>query len=116
MNTAAHPVDAGSSAARTTTAIRTAPAASAASEPSAVSRNVRDADGMAVASFLLGLPGLLVMNVVLGPAAVVLALVAFARGTRRRGRAALGLALGVADLAVMVAVTIANHGVIWSFT
>ncbi|WP_328474761.1 DUF4190 domain-containing protein [Streptomyces sp. NBC_00448] len=90
--------------------MRTAPAASA------VSRNVRDADGMAVASFLLGLPGLLVMNVVLGPAAAVLALVAFARGTRRRGRAALGLALGVADLAVMVAVTIANHGVIWSFT
>jgi hypothetical protein len=95
VNTAAHPVSAATPA---------------------VSRNVRDADGMAVASFLLGLPGLLVLNVVLGPVAVVLALVAFARGTRRRGRAALGLVLGVADLAVMVAVTVANHGVIWSFT
>ncbi|MCL2554373.1 MAG: DUF4190 domain-containing protein [Actinomycetia bacterium] len=70
---------------------------------------------MAVASFLLGVPGLLVLNLVLGPAAVVLAAVALARGTTRRGRALLGLALGVADLAVMVALTIANHGVIWSF-
>lgn len=76
----------------------------------------RDADGMAVASFLLGLPGLLVLNLVLGPAAVVLALVALGRGTTRRGRAVLGLALGVADLAVMVALTVADHGVIWSFS
>ena len=67
MNTAAHPVDAGSSAARTTGAAPAAPAAAA------VSRNVRDADGMAVASFLLGLPGLLVMNLGLGPAAIVAA-------------------------------------------
>ncbi|SEG77368.1 hypothetical protein SAMN05216223_110215 [Actinacidiphila yanglinensis] len=103
MNTAAHPVDAGSSAARRTGGT---PAAG----------TTRDADGMAVASFLLGLPGLLVMNVVLGPAAVVLALVALARGTRRRGRAALGLALGVADLVIMVTLTVVNHGVIWSFT
>lgn len=75
----------------------------------------RDADGMAVASFLLGLPGLLVLNIVLGPAAVVLALVALARGTARRGRAVLGLVLGVADLVVMAALTVADHGVIWSF-
>ncbi|WP_405591811.1 DUF4190 domain-containing protein [Streptomyces sp. NBC_01190] len=74
-----------------------------------------DADGMAVASFLLGLPGLLVLNLVLGPAAVVLALVALARGTRRRGRALLGLALGVADLAVVVVLTVLDHGVLWSF-
>jgi len=97
VNTAAHPVDAGSTAARGT-------------------HGTRDADGMAVASFLLGLPGLLIMNIVLGPAAVVLALVALARGTRRRGRAALGLALGVADLVIMATVTIAGHGVIWSFS
>ncbi|MBM9507577.1 DUF4190 domain-containing protein [Actinacidiphila acididurans] len=70
---------------------------------------------MAVASFLLGLPGLLVLNFVLGPAAVVLALVALSRGTRRRGRALLGLALGVADLLIVVGLTVANHGVIWSF-
>lgn len=92
MNTAAHPAVTGTPAART-----------------------RDADGMAVASFLLGLPGLLVFNLVLGPAAIVLALVALSRGTRRRGRAFLGLALGLADLVILVALTVANHGVIWDF-
>jgi threonine/homoserine/homoserine lactone efflux protein len=71
---------------------------------------------MAVASFLLGLPGLLVLNLVLGPAAIVLALVALSRGTRRRTRALIGLALGVADLVVLVALTVADHGVIWSFS
>ncbi|SEN84618.1 DUF4190 domain-containing protein [Actinacidiphila rubida] len=94
VNTAAHPVATRTPAARTTT---------------------RDADGMAVASFLLGLPGLLVLNLVLGPAAIVLAAVALSRGTARRGRALLGLTLGVADLVVMTVLTIANHGVIWSF-
>lgn len=89
------------------------PAGLAGPAPSAATR---DADGMAVASFLLGLPGLLVMNVVLGPAAVVLALVALARGTARRGRALLGLALGAADLAVFAALTVAAHGVLWSFS
>ena len=93
MNTAAHPVTTGRQAA-----------------PS------RDADGMAVASFLLGLPGLLVLNFVLGPAAIVLALVALTRGTVRRGRALLGLTLGVADLLILVGLTVANHGVIWSFS
>ncbi|MBY8881235.1 DUF4190 domain-containing protein [Streptomyces sp. PLK6-54] len=71
---------------------------------------------MAVASFLLGVPGLLVLNLVLGPAAIVLAAVALSRGTARRGRALLGMVLGVADLVVLVALTIANHGVIWSFS
>ncbi|WP_443071926.1 DUF4190 domain-containing protein [Streptomyces sp. NBC_01477] len=92
MNTAAHPAATGAPAAPT-----------------------RDADGMAVASFLLGLPGLLVLNLVLGPAAIVLALTALARGTRRRGRAVLGLALGVAALAIQAALTVAGHGVLWSF-
>jgi hypothetical protein len=95
VNTAAHPVATGASA----------PAG-----------GTRDADGMAVASFLLGLPGLLVMNIVLGPAAIVLALTAYARGTKRRGRALLGLALGVADLAVFAVLAVVNHGVIWSFS
>lgn len=63
----------------------------------------RDADGMAVASFVLGLLGLLVLNVFLGPIAIVLAGVALWRGTSRRGRAYLGLGLGVADLLVLVA-------------
>jgi hypothetical protein len=75
----------------------------------------RDADGMAVASFLLGLPGLLVLNLVLGPCAIVLACAALAKGTQRRGRALLGLALGVADLVILVVTTVANDGVLWQF-
>ncbi|MFE0463012.1 DUF4190 domain-containing protein [Kitasatospora sp. NPDC058965] len=73
----------------------------------------READGMAVASFVLGLIGLLLFNVVLGPLALVLGALALVRGTARRGRALLGLALGAADL-VVLAVTIAHsHGVLW---
>ncbi|WP_406136712.1 DUF4190 domain-containing protein [Streptomyces sp. NBC_01089] len=76
----------------------------------------RDADGMAVASFVLGLLGLLVMNVFLGPMAIVLASMALWYRTARRGRALFGLALGVADLAVM-AILVTLHGtVIWNFT
>ncbi|MDQ0932863.1 hypothetical protein QFZ49_002793 [Streptomyces turgidiscabies] len=46
----------------------------------------RDPDGMAVASFVLGLLGLLVLNVFLGPVAITLAVVALWRGTKRPGR------------------------------
>ena len=76
---------------------------------------VRDADGMAVASFILGLLGLLVLNVFLGPIAIVLAAVALWRGTARRGRAYLGLALGIADLLVLVAFMQADSTISWSF-
>ncbi|MET7848418.1 DUF4190 domain-containing protein [Streptomyces avermitilis] len=75
----------------------------------------RDADGMAVASFVLGLIGLLAFNIVLGPTAVVLAAVALWRGTQRRGRALLGLGLGIADLAVLVVAMQLDHTVSWSF-
>ncbi|KUO17847.1 DUF4190 domain-containing protein [Streptomyces dysideae] len=75
----------------------------------------RDADGMAVASFILGLLGLLVLNVFLGPIALALASVALWRGTARRGRAYLGLGLGVADLLVLVAVMQMDDTVSWSF-
>ncbi|MFI9582421.1 DUF4190 domain-containing protein [Streptomyces sp. NPDC052236] len=68
-----------------------------------------------VASFVLGLVGLLVMNVLLGPIAVVLAAIALRRGTARRGRALLGLALGVADLAVLAVLLTVNDAVAWSF-
>ncbi|MFC9292379.1 DUF4190 domain-containing protein, partial [Streptomyces sp. NPDC057052] len=74
---------------------------------------VRDTDGMAVASFILGLVGLLVLNVFLGPIAIVLASVALWRGTKRRGRAALGLALGVADLLVLAFFMQADSTVSW---
>ncbi|MFF3291498.1 hypothetical protein [Streptomyces sp. NPDC003023] len=74
-----------------------------------------DADGMAVAAFVLGLVGLLVMNIVLGPTAVVLAALALRRGTARRGRALLGLALGVADLVVLAVLVTVNGAVVWGF-
>ncbi|MGX1949624.1 hypothetical protein ACWIGY_04950 [Streptomyces anulatus] len=82
----------------------------------AVSRAVgREADGLAVASFVLGLLGLLVFNVLLGPTAIVMALLALARRTRRRGRALLGLALGVADLVVLAVLVTGNGAVAWNF-
>ncbi|WP_030231982.1 hypothetical protein [Streptomyces sp. NRRL S-455] len=76
---------------------------------------IRDADGMAVASFVLGLLGLLVLNIFLGPVAIVLASIALWRGTKRRGRAYLGLGLGVADLVVLVAFMQADSTPSWSF-
>ncbi|MEU9929417.1 hypothetical protein [Streptomyces anulatus] len=82
----------------------------------AVSRAVgREADGLAVASFVLGLVGQLVLNVLLGPTAIVMALLALARRTRRRGRALLGLALGVADLVVLAVLVTGNGAVAWNF-
>ncbi|MFD4033559.1 DUF4190 domain-containing protein [Streptomyces sp. NPDC058637] len=75
----------------------------------------READGLAVASFVLGLLGLLVMNILLGPAAVVMASIALARSTARRGRALLGLTLGIADLVVLGVLVTANGTVSWSF-
>ncbi|GGO51921.1 hypothetical protein GCM10012287_35060 [Streptomyces daqingensis] len=68
-----------------------------------------DTDGMAVTSFVLGLVGLLVLNVVLGPIAVVLALRSLKRGTGRRSRAIAGLVLGIADV-VVYAVLVAADG------
>ncbi|MFI6120472.1 DUF4190 domain-containing protein [Streptomyces sp. NPDC051064] len=74
----------------------------------------REGDGLAVASFVLGLLGLLVMNILLGPVAIVMAIVALARSTARRGRALLGLALGIADLVVLAVLLTANGTVSWS--
>lgn len=75
----------------------------------------RDADGMAVASFVLGLLGLLVLNLFLGPIAIVLAALALKRGTTRRGRAFLGMGLGVADLIVLATLMETTNTVSWSF-
>ncbi|MEU2071820.1 hypothetical protein [Streptomyces anulatus] len=75
----------------------------------------READGLAVASFVLGLVGLLVFNILLGPTAIVMALLALARRTRRRGRALLGLALGVADLVVLAVLVTGSGAVAWDF-
>lgn len=75
----------------------------------------RDADGMAVASFVLGLLGLLVFNIFLGPTAIVLAAVSLWRGTKRKGRAFLGMGLGVADLLVLLAFIQMDSTPSWSF-
>ncbi|GAA2431682.1 DUF4190 domain-containing protein [Streptomyces macrosporus] len=75
----------------------------------------RDPDDMAVASFVLGLVGLLVMNLLLGPVAMVLALLALRYGTARRGRAVLGLLLGVCDLVVLGVLVDLDNTVSWSF-
>ncbi|MET9093721.1 hypothetical protein ABZX72_16670 [Streptomyces cyaneofuscatus] len=74
----------------------------------------READGLAVASFVLGLIGLLAFNVLLGPTAIVMALLSLARRTRRPGRAYLGLALGVADLVVLAVLVTVNGTVAWN--
>ncbi|MDH6132010.1 threonine/homoserine/homoserine lactone efflux protein [Kitasatospora sp. MAA4] len=75
--------------------------------------STEDADGMAVASFILGLVGLLIFNVVLGPCALVLGALALHRGTARRGRALLGLTLGAADLVILAATVLSSHGTLW---
>ncbi|RSS56255.1 DUF4190 domain-containing protein [Streptomyces sp. WAC07061] len=76
----------------------------------------RDSDAMAVAAFVLGLVGLLVMNLLLGPAAVVLGVLALRRHTARPGRACLGVALGVADLVVLACLVTADGTWSWSLT
>ncbi|MEW2414612.1 DUF4190 domain-containing protein [Streptomyces sp. NPDC046866] len=75
---------------------------------------VRDADAMAVTSFVLGLVGLLVMNLVLGPTAVVLGALALWRRTGRPGRARLGIALGAADVVVLACLVTADGTWSWS--
>lgn len=70
---------------------------------------------MAVASFILGLVGLLALNIFLGPISIALASAALYRGTTRRGRAFLGLGLGIADLLVLLAFMSADSTLSWSF-
>lgn len=76
-----------------------------------------ETDGKAVIGFISGLVGLLFGNIVLGPIAIALGTMALRGSTGRRGRAALAIALGVADLVLfaVLAVHSANaHGsVVW---
>ncbi|MBV7671135.1 DUF4190 domain-containing protein [Streptomyces halstedii] len=105
----------GPRASRVTHASRVSHDPHASRDPRAPRASSREADGLAVASFVLGLLGLLVMNILLGPAAIVMACLALARSTARRGRALLGLALGVADLVVLAVLVTVNGTVSWSF-
>ncbi|MGW7072558.1 hypothetical protein ACWGII_29335 [Streptomyces sp. NPDC054855] len=97
----------------TTSATSNTSAASATSGPAPAPTGRRDTDGMAVASFVLGLLGLLVLNLFLGPIAIVLASIALMRGTSRKGRAMLGLGLGVADLVVLAVLMSMDNTVSW---
>ncbi|MEU7413178.1 DUF4190 domain-containing protein [Streptomyces sp. NPDC042638] len=74
----------------------------------------QDTEGMAVASFVLGLVGLLVLNLVLGPIAIALAVIALRRDTPRRFRALLGLGLGIADLVTLAALMSVHGTTSWS--
>ncbi|WP_240434926.1 DUF4190 domain-containing protein [Streptomyces sp. YIM 130001] len=77
-------------------------------------RRPSGADDYAVASFVAGLTGLLVFNLVLGPCALVFGSMALANRTTRRGRAVLGLTLGAADLIVISVLVTINGTVSWS--
>lgn len=79
-------------------------------DPGAEAPSRAEGDETAVASFVLGLLGLFFLNIALGPLALALGGVSLARGTGRRGRALLGMALGVADLVVLGALVAAHHG------
>jgi hypothetical protein len=73
----------------------------------------------AAVSFVSGLVGLLVANLVLGPLAIVLGLIGLRADSGRRARATLGILLGIADIAVFVLLAAhagAHHGSMsWHF-
>ena len=74
---------------------------------------------LAAVAFVSGLIGLLVANLLLGPLAMLLGLVALRRDASHRGRAALGVVLGLADIAVFLLLAAhagAHHGTLsWNF-
>lgn len=114
---AAKPTQAAADATQTAKSAQTADPAQA-TDPAqsadlATSRLRRHADGMAVASFILGLLGTLVLNLLLGPCALVLGTLALARGTTRRGRALLGLTLGATDLLILALLVTTDGTVSW---
>ncbi|MFG2889835.1 hypothetical protein [Streptomyces sp. NPDC048248] len=71
------------------------------------------ADGMAVASFIFGLLGTLVGNIVLGPCALIFGGLALAHHTNRRGRAILGMTLGAIDLAILLTLVTTDGTISW---
>ena len=88
-------------------------------DPRATARPTAARPPLAAVSFVSGLVGLLVANLLLGPLAVITGSVALRRDPTRRGRAALGIALGCLDIVVLVLLAArsgAQHGGLsWSF-
>lgn len=86
---------------------------------SAAARPAANRPPLAAVAFVSGLIGLLVANLVLGPLAIITGLVALRRDADRRGRAALGIALGCLDILVLVLLAVrsgAGHGGLsWNF-
>jgi hypothetical protein len=75
----------------------------------------QDANGLAIAGLVCGLVGLLLVNYVLGPLAIIFGGIGWARanrGARHRGMAIAAVILGVIDIVVWVVliVVIAKHG------
>lgn len=74
---------------------------------------------LAAVAFVGGLVGLLVANLLLGPLAIITGSVALRRDAARRGRAALGIVLGLLDIVVFVLLAAhsgAHHGGLsWNF-
>ncbi|MBC2876579.1 DUF4190 domain-containing protein [Streptomyces sp. TYQ1024] len=68
---------------------------------------------MAVTSFVTGLLSLLIANLVFGPCAIALGAAALVRGTVRRFRARLGMALGAVGLVLFVALAVADGTPSW---
>ncbi|HET9172327.1 MAG TPA: hypothetical protein VFN97_23070 [Actinospica sp.] len=91
------------------------PTTSAVTSPAAGTKPIP----FAAVSFVCGLVGLLVANLVLGPLAIVLGAVGLRADRNRRVRATLGILLGVADIAVflyLAAHSGAHHGSLnWNF-
>jgi hypothetical protein len=72
-------------------------------------RTDRSTHGTAVAALTLGAVGLLMFNVLCGPAAITLGTLAVRRGRdRTRAVGLAGIVLGVADLLVLAAMVIAR--------
>ncbi|WP_079403616.1 DUF4190 domain-containing protein [Streptomyces sp. 3211] len=87
-----------------------------AGNPARTRTRTGDADAMAVTAFVLGLVGLLVMNLILGPTAVVLGALALRRHTTRPGRARLAIGLGLADVVLLACLVTADGTWSWSLT
>jgi hypothetical protein len=87
--------------------------------PSATSKPVDTrTNGLAIASLICGIVGLLLFNVILGPIAIVLGVVSLKQAVTRgrAGMAKAGIILGIIDLVifgVLIAAAASNGGLNW---